>query len=78
MDFLKRLFGKKYLNGYKVGQTYIFNDPVPHGHIGNDFIPDVIFERNVTLYNCGYDEKKKLFKVIASGGFREVGDKTKK
>ncbi len=72
-----KIFGTKLLKQYKVGETYFFNDTVPKGHIENEFIPDVIFDRNVSLYNCGYDSKRKLFKVIASGGFKEVGDKLK-
>lgn len=78
LDKFFKLFSKKPLSQYKVGQTYHFNDKPAPGHIENELIPDVIFDRNVALYNCGFDMERKLFKVIASGGSREVGDTLKK
>lgn len=41
-----------------------YTDKVPSTHFTTDQIPDVIFERDVLMYNCGYRTKYKDYMVI--------------
>lgn len=43
-----------------------FNDKVPAGHLTIDQIPNVIFERDVLLVNCGVHSKLKSHIVTAT------------
>ena len=46
--------------------TVIYNDPVPRGFLTNEHLPDIIFERDVMLYNAGVDTVKNVYRVIAT------------
>lgn len=67
-----KIFGKKPLADYKVGQTYHFNDPAPKNTVPNNAIPDVVFDRNAVMYSYGFDEKTKMYKVIILRGDKEI------
>lgn len=46
--------------------TTVYNDKVPKGFLTNDHLPDIIFERDVMLYNAGVDTVKNVYRVIAT------------
>lgn len=46
--------------------TVIYNDPVPKGFLTNEHLPDIIFDRDVMLYNAGIDTVKNVYRVIAT------------
>lgn len=51
----KNLFGPRSID---------FDGPIDPKFISNKNIPEVVFERDVGMYNYGYDKKKGMYKVL--------------
>lgn len=52
---LKYHFGKKYVE---------YNDDSYEDCIPNEYIPDIIMDKDIVMYNYGYCEQKNMFKVL--------------
>ena len=49
-----------------VQKDYVYNDYTPERYIKSEQLPDVVFERDVMLVNCGLHSKFKSFMVTAT------------
>lgn len=60
---MKKLF--RIISYYLGKKDFIYNDKVSKDMIPGDKLPDILMDRDVAIYNCGFDVERQLFLVIA-------------
>jgi hypothetical protein len=57
-------------------ENVVFSEPVIEPlnplYIDDKYIPEVVFDKDVGIYNCGIDKEKHVYKVLISPLEKEI------